>query len=162
VLPPGAQAADFKTLQQMIARGIQDSEKGATKMEADVPKISDNDDEERRFRERQRQRREQEAAQREKERERARQKRRREDEERQRRQAEELAREEREAVQFNEERAASDIQCRKELAAAMRIQAHVRGRRCRAGLASFSSPVVRAVLHTEPWSRALTIPVDLA
>merc|ERR1719498_346151 len=131
-LPAGAQSADFKSLQAMIARGIKDAESGATSFESNIPILTE-DDEERRFKERQRQRREQEAAQREKERELARQKRRREQEERERRQAEELEREEREELALKQERANAEARCRKELAAAVQIQAHVRGHRSRAG-----------------------------
>jgi hypothetical protein len=150
-LPPGAKTADFKTLHAMIARGIQDAEKGASKLEADIPKVlSDADEEERRYKERQRQHREQEAAQREKERERARLKRRREEEERQRRQAEELEREEQEVLWQREKEAQIKAQCSKEMAAAMRIQARVRGRRSRVGLPSLTPTGLRAVLHTEP------------
>jgi len=149
-LPPGAQSADFKTLQTMIARGIQDAETGATKLEGDVPRISGEDDEERRYRERQLQRREQEAEQREKEREKARQKRRREDEERQRRQAEEFEREEQEVLRQREEKSQWDALCRREFAAATRIQARVRGRCSRAGK-STSAHHIRARIHTEPW-----------
>jgi hypothetical protein len=151
-LPPGAQNADFKTLHAMIARGIQDAEVGAEALEKDVPPPRGGDDEEeRRFRERQRQRREQEAAQREKERELARQKRRREQEERERRQAEELERDEREDLDLKEARVQAEAQCRRELAAAMRIQAHVRGRRSRAGKPL--AGCLKALLHWEPHMR---------
>jgi len=148
-LPSGAKGADFKTLQAMIARGIQEAETGAVKLESDMPVLIE-DEEERRFRERQRQRRQQEASQREKEREQARQKRRREQEERERRQAEELEREEREELSLRAAREQAEAQCRKELAAAMRIQAHVRGRRARAGKPCSSFHNLKAVLHWEP------------
>lgn len=150
VLPPGAKSADFKTLQTMISRGIQDSETGAVTLEKHIP-IQNDDEEERRFKERQRQKREQEAAQREKEREMARQKRRREQEELQRRQAAELQREEQEELSFREARKQTDVQCRRELAAAVRIQARVRGCRSRAGKPSLA-PRLRPVLHLEPWA----------
>lgn len=152
-LPPGVQKADFKTLQAMIARGIQDAETGAVKLESDIPTLHGEDDEERRFRERQRQRREQEAAQREREREVARQRRRREQEERERRQAEELEREEREELSLRENRAQAEEQCRRELAAAVQIQAHVRGRRSRAGKPHATGCVLKPVLHWEPWMK---------
>lgn len=148
-LPPGAQSADFKTLQAMIARGIQDAEIGASTVEKNVPIMNGDDEEERRYRERQRQRREQEAEQREKEREKARQKRRREEEERQRRQVEELEREELQALRQREEKAQWDAQCCREFAAATRIQARVRGRRARAGKPS-SAPHIRAKVHAQP------------
>lgn len=153
-LPRGAQSADFKTLQAMIARGIQDAETGATKLEADVPLRHCEDDEERRYRERQRQRREQEAEQREKEREKAREKRRREMEERQRRQIEELEREEQEILRQREEKTQSEAQCRREFAAATRIQARIRGRRLRAGK-QHSTLGLRATIHTTPWRETL-------
>lgn len=152
-LPPGVQKADFHTLQAMIARGIQDSETSAVTLEKDIPPLSSGagDDEERRYMERQRQRREQEAAQREKEREVAKQRRRREQEDRQRRQAEELDREEREELSLREARAEAERQCRKELAAVVRIQARIRGCRSRVGKASVVPRHVKAVVHWEPW-----------
>lgn len=149
-LPAGAQGADFKTLQAMIARGIQDAETGAVKLEKDIPPLCAEDEEERRYKERQRQHREQEAEKREKEREQARQKRRREQEELERRQAGELEREEHEALSLGESRAKAEAQCRKELAAASRIQAHVRGNRSRAGKPCLIPRSLRAVLHWEP------------
>lgn len=148
-LPPGAHGADFKTLQAMIARGIQDNEAGAVKLETNIPLLGGDDEEEQRFRERQRQRREQEAGQREKEREQARQKRRQEQEERERRQAEELEHEEREELAHREARAQAEQQCRSELAAAVRIQAHRRGCLARAGKSCSVSG--KPVLHWEPW-----------
>jgi hypothetical protein len=149
-LPPGAQSADFKTLHAMIARGIQDAEAGAVKLEADIPPLSGQDAEELRFRERQRQRREQEAAQREKEREQARQKRRKEQEGRERIQAEELAREESEELSLRESRSQAEAQCRRELAAALRIQSRMRGRWSRIGKSFPASHTLKAVLHWEP------------
>jgi len=149
-LPPGAQAADFKTLHAMIARGIQESETGSLKLEADIPFKFGEDEGEHRFRERQRQRREQEAAQRDAEREQARQRRRKEQEERERRQAEELEREEREELSLRESRAHAEAQCRKELAAAMRIQSRVRGHWSRMGRPSVARHNLKAVLHWEP------------
>jgi len=152
-LPSGAHSADFKTLHAMIQRGIQDSESGAVKMEKamSTPVDFGQDEEECRFRERQRQRRDQEEAQREKERQQARQKRRKEQEERERRQAEDLEREEREELAHREARARAEAQCRKELAAAMRIQSHVRGRQSRMGKPSLvREGGYKAVLHWEP------------
>lgn len=149
-LPPGVQSADFKTLQAMIARGIQDAETGAVKLEKEIPPLHGDDEEERRFRERLRQRRDSENAQREKERELARQKRRREQEERERRQAEEMEREEREELSLREARAQAEEQCRRELAAAVRIQARVRGHRSRAGKPCLTGCILKPVLHWEP------------
>lgn len=149
-LPPGVQSADFKTLHAMIARGIQDSEAGAVKLEGDIPRLSGQDEEELRFRERHRQRREQEAAQREKERDHARHKRRKEQEERERRQAEELAREENEELSLRECRAQAEAQCRRELAAVLRIQSRMRGRWSRMGKSFPARHTLKAVLHWEP------------
>ena len=88
-LPPGAKGADFKTLQEMIARGIQEAESGASMLEASMDKGIDEADA-RRHREELRRRHEKELEAKNKEREAARLRRRREDEERQRKQAEEL------------------------------------------------------------------------
>lgn len=161
-LPPGAQGADFKTLQAMIARGIQDAETGAVKLEKDIPPVplGGTDEEEQRYRARLRLKREQEDAQRESDREKAKQKRRKEQQERERRQAEELEQEEREEVSFREQRAQAEIQCRREFAAAGRIQAHVRGRRSRSGkvtsdLKDYSAlkSGLKAIVHWEPFMR---------
>jgi hypothetical protein len=137
----------------MIARGIQDNESGAVKLESDIKQLGGEDEEERRFRERLRQRREQEAAQREKEREMTRQQRRRENDERVRRQAEEIDREFREEQELRESRVLAEEQCRKELAAASRIQARVRGCRSRAGKPCPTTSSMKAVLHWEPWTK---------
>lgn len=150
-LPPGAQSADFKTLHAMIARGIHESETGSIKLETDIPLELGVDEEEHRFRERQRQRREQEAAQREVEREQARQRRRKEQDQRERRQAEELEREEREELSLRESRAHAEAQCRKELAAALRIQSRMRGRWTRMGKPPVARHHLKAVLHWEPF-----------
>lgn len=149
-LPPGVQSADFKTLQSMIARGIQDAETGAVKLEKDIPPLGGEDEEERRWKERQRQRRDQEERDRENDREKAKQKRRKEQEERERRMAEELEREEREEISLKEARSHAEVQCRRELAAAVRIQARMRGRISRAGIACEIPRNTKAVLHWEP------------
>jgi len=146
-LPPGATGADFKTLQEMIAQGIQDSETGASKLEA---VLSDDDADLKRHRELMRKRREQEAAAREKEREAARQRRRREEEEQQRRQKAALEQQQGEEERKRQHREELDHQCRCELAAAIRIQAHWRGRRSRAGT-PVEAPAVLAKLHSHPW-----------
>lgn len=155
-LPPGAQAADFKTLHAMIARGIQDAEAGAAKLEKDVPpaRSPQDDEEERRYRDRQNQRRRDEEAQRDKERQRAREKRRKEQEERERRQAEELEREEKEELALREAREHSEAQCRKELKAATRIQSHLRGRWSRMGKTKEVRMDVKAVLHWESYMKS--------
>jgi len=149
-LPPGVQSADFKTLQSMIARGIQDAETGAVKLEKDIPPLGGEDEEERRWKERQRQRRDQEGRDRENEREKAKQKRRKEQEERERRMVEELEREEREEISLKEARSHAEVQCRRELAAAVRIQARVRGRISRTGIPCEIPRNTKAVLHWEP------------
>jgi len=149
-LPAGAKGADFKTLQEMIARGIQDAESGASKLEGTIPPVSEDDAEFRRHRELVKRRQEEELAARQKEREMQRERRRKEEELRQRRQAEQLEREEQEEKQAAEEKRACEVQCRRELAAAVRIQAHSRGRRSRAGV-PITSPAVKAQLHAQPW-----------
>jgi len=151
-LPEGAQGADFKTLQAMIARGIQDAESGASKIEKDIvpTRLGGEDEEELRYRERQRLKRDQEASQREKERDHARQKRRREQEDRDRRQAEEMDREEREELSHREARTHAEAQCRREFKSAVRIQARVRGRRQRAGQPSLVPHNLKGVVHWEP------------
>lgn len=147
-LPHGAVNADFKTLQQMIARGIQEGDKG------DLPEaVLRNDDADlQRHQEGVRRRREQEEQAREREREHARQKRRREEEERLRRQAEELDREfDGDAQQRNivEQVKAT---CKREMSAASRIQSRFRGRRSRAG-EHLPAPFMKRALHTQPWSQ---------
>ena len=148
-LPAGAQGADFKTLQAMIARGIQDAEKGASQLEC---KLADDEAGIRRHREELRRRREEELASRQKEREAARQKRRQQDEERRRRQTLELEREEAEALERKHERDAIEQQCLLEFRAASRIQATVRGQRSRAGK-PVASPCVVPRAHTDPWAK---------
>lgn len=146
-VPAAAKGADFKTLQEMIARGIQDSETGASKLEA---ALSDDEAELKRHREQMRKRREEEAAARQKEKEAARQKRRREEEERRRRQMELLEEEEVREQRAREQRKGTEQQCRREFAAAACIQAHFRGKRSRAGT-PVEAPAVVAKLHSEPW-----------
>lgn len=148
-LPPGAKGADFKTLQEMIARGIREGETGNAHLEKDVA-LDANDAELRRHREEVKRRREADAAAREKEKEAARERRRREDEQRRRRQTEELEQEELQVQRQREEHKAVEARCRRELQAAISIQALVRGRKSRAGV-PIASPVVRAYLHTQPW-----------
>merc|ERR1711972_92534 len=92
-LPPGAANADFKTLQSMIARGIQEKEKEAESLEKDVAAL-DDDESLRRYREAVRKRREEEDSSREKKREMERQRRRREQDQRERKMAEALELEE--------------------------------------------------------------------
>lgn len=148
-LPPGAKGADFRTLQDMIAKGIQDAESGASSLEADIS-MNAEDAELLRHREQLRRRREEEAAARQHEKEAAREKRRREDEARLKRMAEEMEREERETCAQKEAAAAREVACRRQLEAAVTIQARIRGWRSRAGKPT-DLPVTVATLHAEPW-----------
>eukprot|EP00931_Biecheleriopsis_adriatica_P069908 TRINITY_DN43713_c0_g1_i1.p1 TRINITY_DN43713_c0_g1~~TRINITY_DN43713_c0_g1_i1.p1 ORF type:complete len:342 (+),score=93.01 TRINITY_DN43713_c0_g1_i1:107-1132(+) len=151
-LPRGAKGADFRTLQEMIAKGIVESETGASKMEAHLKADElDNDEDLKRHREMMRRRREEAEQARLKEREQAKHKRQREWEERDRKFKEELERDEKEALQARETQKAREERCRQELAAASLIQATFRGRRSRAGM-PLDSPVVRAVQHSKPWT----------
>merc|ERR1740121_3229746 len=147
-LPASVKGADFKTLQDMIARGIQDAEVGARGLEADITLTNDVADLQR-HREALRRRREEEAQAKQRDKEAAREKRRREDEARRRRLEEELEREEQQERQAKDAMAAKEAECRREFKAAMRIQANVRGRRSRAG--KHTAPLAkRAELHVEP------------
>ncbi|CAE7763834.1 unnamed protein product, partial [Symbiodinium pilosum] len=149
-LPQGAQSADFRTLQSMIAKGIVESESGASKMEVTLRATDDDEQELRRHREAlRRQRAEQEEAK-HREREQARAKRQREWDERQRKIKAEVDREEREMLLSREADNVNLKSCQRELKAASRIQAVVRGRRSRAGQ-HVESPAVRPVLHAEPF-----------
>eukprot|EP00927_Polykrikos_kofoidii_P012290 TRINITY_DN15294_c0_g1_i1.p1 TRINITY_DN15294_c0_g1~~TRINITY_DN15294_c0_g1_i1.p1 ORF type:complete len:355 (-),score=78.48 TRINITY_DN15294_c0_g1_i1:227-1291(-) len=130
-VPSGAIGADFKTLQQMIARGIQEAESGASKFEVDD--CLEDEQELRRHLEEQRKRREEEAAARQREREMQRQKRRQQDEEQMRRRAEELDQQDKEELLQREAAQRQEEQRRREVKAAVRIQARIRGRRSRAG-----------------------------
>eukprot|EP00440_Ansanella_granifera_P068998 gb/GFBE01074847.1/.p1 GENE.gb/GFBE01074847.1/~~gb/GFBE01074847.1/.p1 ORF type:complete len:345 (+),score=63.88 gb/GFBE01074847.1/:1-1035(+) len=152
-LPKGVKAADFKTLQEMIAKGIVESENGASKMEATLQAVTDDDDELRRHREAMRRRREEAEQARIRERELAKQKRQREWDEREKRLQAELESDEQKMLRAQQEQAAADAACQREFAAASRIQALVRGRRSRAGK-TLESPSVRAVLHAVPWARS--------
>lgn len=131
-LPPGAKGADFKTLQQMIAKGIQEAETGVSTLEKTFD-FKIDEAAEQRHRNEQRKRHEAELESKNKEREAARARRRREEEERSRKQQEELDRWEQDQVREREEKKATEAQCRREHAACSRIQARVRGRRSRAG-----------------------------
>jgi len=139
-LPPGIQAADFKTLQAMIAKGIQENEEDGILMEASAGGREwgkKEEAEEAEWKEKQRMRREVEASERTKERERASEERKRRDEERRQQQMEELERElqeeKRRGQQQIEEQENLRRLCRREFDAAKRIQAHHRGRRSRTG-----------------------------
>eukprot|EP00929_Paragymnodinium_shiwhaense_P040064 TRINITY_DN20946_c0_g1_i1.p1 TRINITY_DN20946_c0_g1~~TRINITY_DN20946_c0_g1_i1.p1 ORF type:complete len:390 (+),score=99.18 TRINITY_DN20946_c0_g1_i1:101-1270(+) len=132
-IPPGAAGADFKTLQQMIAKGIQEAEVVANTMENGLGSVDDGA-EMRRHKEEMRRRREEEAGARQRERDAAREKRRREAEERQRRMAEELEKEEKHEQRARQEEQRMEAQKKAETVAAARIQARIRGRQSRQGL----------------------------
>lgn len=148
-LPAGARAADFGTLQTMIAKGIQEAEVGASKFGASILEV-DDDLEWRHIRQERRRRHEEELASRQREKEVARERRRREEEQRRRRETEATEREEEEARRKKEREKLLREQCERELRAAARIQARVRGRRSRGGH-HLASPVIAATLHSEPF-----------
>jgi len=151
-IPAHLKGADFKTLQDMIARGIQGAESGATQLEAD---LRDDEAELRRRKESQQHRREEENARKLKDREKARERRKKEQEDRERRQALELQRQEDEERRAREEQEAIKAQCARELRAVVRIQARFRGRRSRRGLVTPWPPAAVAKLHAEPWAQLL-------
>jgi len=136
----------------MIARGISESESGASKMEATLKAVDDSDEELLRQKEASRRRREEAEQARQKEREKAKLQRQKEWEERNRQFQEEMERNEQEELQAREMKQAMDSQCQRELAAASRIQARFRGRRSRDGH-PINSPVVKPLLHGQPWQR---------
>jgi hypothetical protein len=133
----------------MIVKGIFEAEQGFKGVEADLA-LNDNDEDLLRHREMLRRRREEDTASRQREKEAAREMRRREDEARRKRQEEELEREEAEESRAREAKQATETLCRRQLQAAARIQAHLRGRRSRKGK-HITSPMVVAKLHVEPW-----------
>jgi len=157
-LPPGANGADFKTLQAMIAKGIQDNEEDGVLLEASLGGSEwgkREEAEEAEWKEKQQRKREEEAAERAKERERAREERKRRDEENRQRQMEELERELQEEKlkqqQQVEEQEHQQILCRREFDAAKQIQAHCRGRRSRAGRPLDSpSGLAQSTPHGQP------------
>lgn len=152
-LPAAAKGADFRTLQEMIAKGIVESETLASKMEATPQVVDDNSEELRRHREAVRRRREEAEQAKMKEREQARLRRQREWEERTRKLQAELDQEEQEELRARESRKEAEAQCQREHRAASRIQARLRGRRSRAGHPR-EVPKVRAVCHLEPYARS--------
>lgn len=152
-LPAEAKGADFRTLQEMIAKGIVESETLASKMEATPKAVDDSDEELRRHREAVRKRREEAEQAKIREREQARLKRQREWEERSRKLQAELDQEEHDELRARESRKEAETQCQREHRAASRIQARVRGRRSRAGHPR-EVPRVRAVCHLEPYARS--------
>jgi len=98
-IPRQAKGADFRTLQEMIARGISESESGASKMEATLKAVDNSDEELLRQKEALRQRREDAEQARQKEREKAKLQRQKEWEERNRQFQEEMERNEQEELQ---------------------------------------------------------------
>lgn len=149
-LPPGVNGADFRTLQDLIAKGIQEAEIGATTLEADI-KESKDDTELRRHRELLRQRREEDLAARQREKELAREKRRREDEARRKKLEAEMEQEEEQERRQKEDLKNVEASCRRQFTAVVRIQALFRGRRSRAGK-HIASPVVTGKMHAKPWA----------
>lgn len=150
-LPPGARGADFKTLQDMIEKGIKDAEKGNSQMEADIRATNDDSDLQR-HKEALRRRREEETQARQHEKDIARERRRKEDEARRRKLEEQMEREEEQERWEQDEKAAKEALCLRQFRAVVRIQAHIRGRRSRAGK-HIISPAVRPVRHTQPWGQ---------
>lgn len=151
-LPPGAKGADFRTLHQMIAQEIKVSEAETSRFENDFrPEVDDL--ELQRHREAVRKRREQEAEARQREKEQAKERRHRENEARRRRLEQELLQLEPDPREGQE---ASQAQCKREFRAASRIQARWRGRTSRSGR-PFASPVVKASLHSQPWSEGARV-----
>mmetsp|Transcript_14681 Transcript_14681/g.30526 ORF Transcript_14681/g.30526 Transcript_14681/m.30526 type:complete len:310 (+) Transcript_14681:58-987(+) len=149
-LPRGAQSADFRTLQSMIAQGIVESESGASKMEATLRATDDDEQELRRHREALRRQRAEQDEAKHREREQAKIRRQREWDERQRRIKAEIERDEREVLSSREADRVNLKLCQRELTAATKIQAVVRGRRSRAGK-HIDCPAARPVLHAEPF-----------
>lgn len=157
-LPPAAKGADFKTLQALIAKGIQENEEDGALLEASVGGTQWGKREElemAEWRQAQQKRRQAEEDNKQKERERAREQRRRQDEERRRRQMEELERElmeeKRSEGRLIEEQDRQKELCSREFDAVKKIQAHIRGRRSRAGHTRESpSKSARWELHAEP------------
>lgn len=155
-LPAGINKADFKSLQDFISKGIQESESVAGTFEQDV-KLRDDDKELQKHREAVRRRREEEDGKREQERERARQQRHRQQEQA-RRDCEVMMRRQDEAEeQQRMARQKEEGQIKREFVAVTRLQALWRGRRSRRG-ATIESPALRvkAKPHARPMSAAST------
>lgn len=136
-LPPGAIGADFKTLQAMIEKGLQQGEEDGVTLVSSAGGDewgTQEQADELEWRQQQQRKREDEAASREKEREHRREQRRADDEERRRQQQEQLERElseekqKADALRAGEAREDNSL----EAAAAARIQALYRGRQARA------------------------------
>jgi len=151
-LPESVKGADFKTLQTMIAKGIQDAEKGASTLEGDLLP-SDNDEDLKRHRELLRRRKEEEAANKQREKEAAREKRRLENEARIKKLQDQLDSEEKEEQRQREAVKEKEALCKRQLAAASRIQSRYRGYRSRKGH-KIASPYVQPAPHSEPWQPA--------
>eukprot|EP00933_Yihiella_yeosuensis_P051128 TRINITY_DN48976_c0_g1_i1.p1 TRINITY_DN48976_c0_g1~~TRINITY_DN48976_c0_g1_i1.p1 ORF type:complete len:344 (+),score=79.54 TRINITY_DN48976_c0_g1_i1:91-1122(+) len=149
-LPRNVKGADFRTLQEMIAGGIAEAESKASNMEGPLQAVDDNDEDLRRHREAFQRRKEEALQAKQKEREQARARRQKQWEEQQKRMQAELDREMQQEQEQREELKAVEKQCRKEMAAASRVQATFRGRRSRKGK-TYTSPFVRPVLHSKPW-----------
>lgn len=149
-LPPGVKSADFKTLQNLIEKGIKDAESGNANLEGDLHARSDDEHDLQRHKELMRRRREEDEQAKQREKEVAREKRRREDELRRKKMEEEMEREELQVQREREEKAGREALCLRQFRAAVQIQAQFRGRRSRTGK-HITSPVVVATKHTLPW-----------
>lgn len=146
-----AKGADFRTLHEMIAKGIIESETGASKMEATL-KADDDEEELRRHRELVRRQRAEAEEARQKEREQARMKRQKDWDEQQRRIRLEVERETQTERLESQPDSAKLRRCKEELAAVSRIQAVFRGHRSRRGQVT-ASPAVCPTLHAEPFQK---------
>lgn len=154
-LPAGVKGADFSTLQQMIAKGIEEAESGASVLEGDVI-VRDDDEELRRIKEARARKLEEEAERKQKERQAERAKRQREYEELRRRQELDIEREVASERLAREESEVLANRCLREHRAASHIQGRVRGRRSRAGkptLVAKERAKVHSVPHMDsPWT----------
>jgi hypothetical protein len=157
-LPKGAMGADFKTLQAMIAKGIQENEEDGALFEASVGGADwgrREELEEAEWRQGYMKKRHSEEAARERDRERAREQRRRQDEERRRRQMEQieqkLMEEKRREGRLDDQQQHVKQLCECEFEAAKHIQARFRGRRSRLGHPIYSpDKKTRWELHEQP------------
>lgn len=157
-LPPTVVNADFHTLQDMIAKSIQESEEAGALFEASLGGgdwSKREEAEEAEWKQTQQRKREAEAAAREKERASIRAQRRRQDEDRRRQQAQLLERElledKHKEAELAEQQEHQRTLCHREFHAAKMIQAYYRGRMSRAGWPSVCpSKTARWDVHTQP------------
>lgn len=153
-LPKEAKGADFRTLHEMIAKGIIESETGFSKMEATLRADDTEEEDLQRHRELVRRHRAEAEEVRQREREQARVKRQKEWDEQQRRIQLEMEREDEDEAQPMPPKLQPDDallqRCKMELKAASRIQAVFRGHRSRRGHPT-DTPAIHAVLHVKPF-----------